>query len=303
MKDPSFFFRARVAPFTLTLSSVIALFAGIATAQETQAPNDKGFTVEIKQPATDNLTYGDPIVIVVSIRTTRSLELGDLSLVPLGSLASVYGPPAKWEGRTCNTYRPERIEAGIQIYSTCQLKATDGWKFWKPSTWILAPATQRLALEIPVTIDTKTPHYEEIVLPFKAPLESIAIGGLIGALLLAIFTTIKGQLSKQLESVNIESWRDASGVLLRFGSWVVALAPQLWRTILTAIMGAICALILILLAQVTDGINPPVSIRVQDFWGGIVVGLFSIPLSQWLFTQLMRSDNPARPKKQSQSDD
>ena len=40
------------------------------------------------------------------------------------------------------------------------------------------------------------------------------------------------------------------------------------------------------LAQSTDGMDPPISIRIQDFWGGVVVGLLSIPLSRWIGDQI-----------------
>jgi hypothetical protein len=152
----------------------------------------------------------------------------------------------------------------------------------------MTPGVQRLALEIPIMGDkaTMTWYVEEIPVTFKAPLDAVFVGGLVGAFLLAMFIAVKDRAHAPVPMLEISTWVQVRSVVKGLVLWVIQVVPRLWRLLLQTVTGGICALILILLAQGTEGMNPPIAIKIQDFWGGVVVGLFSIPLSRWLWTKL-----------------
>jgi hypothetical protein len=93
----------------------------------------------------------------------------------------------------------------------------------------------------------------------------------------------------------VKDWVSFVDAARPFGGWLLSLFPRIWRMLLQTVMGGICAVILILLAQSTEGLSPPISIKIQDFWGGVVVGLFSIPLSRWIWTQVQPAQPPPQP--------
>lgn len=55
-----------------------------------------------------------------------------------------------------------------------------------------------------------------------------------------------------------------------------------WTVVRQAAVGGLTALVLIVVAKGTEGMQPPISIRIQDFWGGLMIGILSAPLAKWL---------------------
>ncbi len=192
-------------------------------------------------------------------------------------------------------------EAGTTLVVTCPLGA-GARSLWRPNTWLLAPGQQQVLFRITTTDDSESPsaanntdtesadsenvYYEEVPITFRAPLGAIFLGGLTGALLLALFTAVRMGLGMPAVRLEVGGWDSLKGVAQRFEVWVLNLFPQAWKMLLETVLGGICAIILILLAQSTEGLNPPISIKIQDFWGGVVTGLFSIPLSRWIWAQV-----------------
>jgi len=50
----------------------------------------------------------------------------------------------------------------------------------------------------------------------------------------------------------------------------------------SGLLGGLCAIILILVAGISEGGQPPIAISIEDFWGGVIVGLFSLPIATWI---------------------
>ena len=69
---------------------------------------------------------------------------------------------------------------------------------------------------------------------------------------------------------------------IRSGS-VLVLAGEL---VILVLAGSVCAIITIILLYRFKDLALPVQITVNDFYGGVVVGLFTYKLGDWLFTQL-----------------
>jgi hypothetical protein len=259
------------------------------------------FDVTIVDFASSSLAFGDPILLSIRVTPTTDVTFGDFELVPQGSLQLVYGPPTTSEGGigpTCELNGPSSVTSGATIMATCVLVARDGRRFWRPSAWFIPPGRQQISVKIPVLGDQAQGinFSHEISAAFRAPLDAIFIGGLTGAFLLAVFAAVKERASTGPAAVEIQNLSSLASLIQRFASWLLGLIPRFWTMLMQTVMGGICALILILLAQSTEGISPPISIRIQDFWGGVVVGLFSIPLSRWIWEQV-RPDSTTRGRR------
>jgi len=255
---------------------------------------DRPFTVVVVGSNPEGLAYGDPIVFSVRVSGVKQkTEFSDFEPIALGEISDLYRNGGENEHRACQLNGPSTIESGGEMVATCQLYAMDGMRFWRPSAWWLTPKQQRISVKIPVVGKNANtiPHYHEISLHFKASLDAVLAGGLAGAFLLALFGAVKERAYVKYERFEFSSRRSISLILWELLSWLVSLPVKLWVVVLQTLMGGICALILILLAQSTEGLNPPISIKVQDFWGGVVIGLFSIPLSKWIWNQVRPRDD------------
>jgi len=282
--------------------AAVWLLAGVAAAQPSGGADagegKRQFTVAVVGAASGTLAYGDPIVLTVRIMPIQKTAFSDLELSPLGDLAAIYGPSRDKEGNdkaTCVFDGPVLVDAAATLVATCQLVAIEGRPLWSPATWLLAPGRQQVSVKIPVVGKKaeEIPYYEEVPITFRAPLAAIFLGGLTGALLLALFTVVKERADAPVVPLVVKNWVSFVDAARLFGGWLMSLLPQIWRMLLQTVMGGICAVILILLAQSTEGLSPPISIKIQDFWGGVVIGLFSIPLSRWIWTQVKPAQPPA----------
>lgn len=260
---------------------------------------ERPYSVEIVGPESTSLAYGDPIVITAIITAHSDIELSDTSIRPLGILADVYNS----NDATCVIGGSSKATTNASIVATCQLASTPGLRFWRPSAWFIPPGKQHLAFEIP-TVDesaNRTPYFENVSISFKAPLDAIFIGGLAGAFLLAIFFAVEERVQTPITQVVVKDWQGLKNLLLGFLGWMLVLPARIWKVALQTIMGGICALILILIAQGTEGASPPIAIKIQDFWGGVVVGLLSIPVSQWILDRVRPRNGAAdiEPEKET----
>ncbi len=105
---------------------------------------------------------------------------------------------------------------------------------------------------------------ETATLTLEPPLSSLAWGGAAGSILLALF---------------IGTYR-----LVRHtaGRRLLLLAEMS----LLAVAGAVCALIFVILLRRLQGVDLPVNATVADFYGGIVIGLCSFKIGDWLYAKL-----------------
>jgi hypothetical protein len=128
-------------------------------------------------------------------------------------------------------------------------------------------------------------------IPFVAPRLAIVYGGLAGAFLLALFSLVRAEVGDESpvpQNAGGPCAIQAANSMRIICSLVIAPLAAARRVLILTLLGGICALVLILLVQATEGTAPPISIKVQDFWGGVVIGLFSLPLSRWLAEQLSK---------------
>lgn len=109
-------------------------------------------------------------------------------------------------------------------------------------------------------------------------LSSLIWGGVLGAILLAVFVSVYRYVRP-------------------FPQNQPSVRKSIKEAVVIASGGAISAVIALLLLQRLKGLELPVNITITDFYGGLVLGLFSYKIGDWLYGQLSadRSSNPNNP--------
>jgi hypothetical protein len=105
---------------------------------------------------------------------------------------------------------------------------------------------------------------ELLKVSFEPPLGVLVWGGVAGAVLLAAFVCTYRYLR--------QTPRADGGLVIR-------------QALALALGGAVSAAIALVLLERLKGVELPVNLTVKDFYGGIVIGLFSYKIGDWLYTQ------------------
>lgn len=131
----------------------------------------------------------------------------------------------------------------------------------------------RVEVEYTLTTEDKFLRFVsgKVDLSLETPLSSIIRGGILGALLLAIFIPIYRFI---YDKINIKE------SLLQFLTLLIS--------------GSVISTIAILLLQRLANLALPITISVKDYLGGMVVGLFSYKIGYILYKQLIIGGNEGR---------
>ena len=137
--------------------------------------------------------------------------------------------------------------------------------------------------EVRVVVNYKIPPQrdtaiqERVKLHIDPPLSSLIWGGVFGSLLLALFL-VTYRLLRQPSSRNLRQ---------------IAV-----ETLMLTLAGVVCAIIAIILLYRFKELPLPINIAVNDFYGGIVIGLFTYKLGDWLYGQMIgTSEQNNKPKQ------
>lgn len=246
------FAQAQVAPLT-TPTTPAEPVAPLAT------------LIDVSARLTGNNRVGEPIYLAVVLKNTtnQAIKLKELriSIDP-----SVKGRFAK---TTCKVNDGEPvIPANLSLEQQCHFVMKSG-AFWsKTGDW----RNLFFAAEVPLMVEL-VPSKEGLskarylpVVRINAGQFAIFAGGLVGALLLALFLWIE----RLLIDKNVrEAWGRNLLVMGALG-----------------LRGGLMAIMALLLSTTTQGAGSPVSLSVNDFSGGVLVGLFSYPLANWISSTL-----------------
>lgn len=116
--------------------------------------------------------------------------------------------------------------------------------------------------QVPPARDTQIQQVIDVRL--EPPLSSVVWGGVVGALLLGAFS-------------GTYRYRRLGNTTLR---------RVLAETSVIVIGGSVCSLIALILLHRVKELALPINLSVTDFYGGIVLGLFSYKIGDYLFSQL-----------------
>jgi len=134
-------------------------------------------------------------------------------------------------------------------------------------------------LSIVINFSKGTIHYGSPIEPnvlvhsdrisMKPPLSSLLIGGVMGSLLLTMFF-----LALKLKEQPFDNnW---------FRTISKSIVGKATHALLLFIFGSVVSVMTILIIQRTSDLKLPISISVEDYLGGIIVGMFSIKLGDTL---------------------
>ncbi len=224
-----------------------------------------------------------------------SVESADISpesappVSPSLVLQSKSGAEESLPGRSCSVQSYSR-RSGQPFFASCELEPAHGrFESWFGWNIFLSPGNQAIDFEIALvaSADSKAEFYDTLTVEFVSPKPVIIAGGFFGAMLLAAFTALASPRN-QHRKMRAASWRDVwSTSVSSLPAWALATFHAWTRVLRMSLLGGACALVLIVLAQSTEGLSPPISVRVQDFWGGVLIGLMSLPMASWLRKKLV----------------
>jgi len=221
---------------------------------------------------------GESVFFIISVRNagTSPVTLRQVALKPVGLLGNVYSQ------FDCMAKFRNRLLAATQTVSVvCELKARR-----VPLVVFLNREGQyRLVADVMIAaLDDPIPS-SPLSVKLDMPEIAVVYGALVGSILLVMFSTAYSYLRSLPEVPSDMSAlkSQVTSFLLRFPiRLVLAMIEMTLRTV----QGAVVAIILIVMTRTTTDIGAPIAVRVDDFWGGLVVGIFSVPLANWLADKL-----------------
>lgn len=251
----------------------------------------KPYTARVQVDTRTPVTYGDDVVISIWIAPTDGFNLKEVRLHPKGSLSALYQTIEKntsgqsAPGTECRT-SVQNARAGIPFVATCRLTGMSSGleRVFNWNAVLLTGDRQQFEVEVEIREGVRgaATYYEFGAVDFVSPMLSVILGGLLGAGLWTLFLPISVPLPA-MPSKQVDSWRTL---------WTGALdaTPQLilrWIAfgssfVRSTLLGGATALVLIVLAKTTEGLDTPIALQVQDLWGGLLVGIFSAPMSKWI---------------------
>jgi hypothetical protein len=114
----------------------------------------------------------------------------------------------------------------------------------------------------------------------QSPTVAVFAGGVVGAFLLAVFAMMYGYLNAgKARSTSAHGLHRLAGAL-------VMLANETTRLLAATLMGGILSLLIIALTRATTTVNLPIAVRVDDFVGGLLVGVLSHVFAPWMAERL-----------------
>lgn len=115
---------------------------------------------------------------------------------------------------------------------------------------------------------------EKVKIKLDPPVSSILWGSIFGSLLLALFIALYKRTKEMLP-------------------WKTTLS----RFVSVSLTGIVSGFIIIFLLFSSKNLDLPVTITVTDFFGGMILGLFTYKLGDWLYNKLAdsKTPNPVQP--------
>ncbi|MEO8020423.1 hypothetical protein [Polaromonas sp.] len=208
--------------------------------------------------------FGQPLQFILVIRNnaaTGGSAITPLSIqvIPIGRLASAYDVL----NISDDVAGLRAIPPGHTLQLRKQLKPTES-ELWQR----YFHTTQAYDVMVDATwADNSQAATRQPVTMLSSP-AAVICGGILGALLLTLFTRLYPLLRSQPK--NIEE----------------TTAALIWSMFASSLMGAILAMLIIAITRATSSITLPVAIKVEDFVGGLMVGMFSHVLAPWLAEKL-----------------
>lgn len=243
---------------------------------------------------------------VIGGKALEGLHAGPTVTVTASQISHSITAPFGLHVRILNLTENDISLEQVTVYPPVELLATRALTTWKAGTvtvqnallnagyerdffftfppdgaplWVAAWRGQRLTFvpsdyELRVSVGFQIPGSrgasqvdQTTTLQLEPPISSLIAGGIAGALLLAAFMVIV--------------------------QYKLTLGESILKAIYIGSSGVVCSIIAVVLLERLRGVNLPVQVTVTDFYGAMVIGLFSAKIGEWLVKQLGGA-SPAR---------
>lgn len=234
-------------------------------------PTSSGLVVSVAP--TGRSVMEEPISIVLSLRNRSAtpVTVQSVRIRAISPLTRAYPSDCAIEG-----LKGFSIATGELVSLSCDLvPANDVYGFW-----INRDTNFNILVETKVASQATSIH---TVVPIKVgrPEAHVIFGAAGGVLLLTLFLALRSELSKPTSAVQMRlAWDQVPLPKRRALVWGCLYWVK--RIFVGFAGGAITAILILVLANGTKGLAAPIIITIDDFWGGLAVGIFSIPISRWL---------------------
>ncbi len=186
-----------------------------------------------------------------------------------------------WPGSTCDMIvvnEELKVDAGQEVSRRKVLNPAEEANFTstyeKLMYWFhfvtFEPGTYNFAARVKyVPGAIEEPLFQDIQfsVDMKPPLFVIVLGACLGAAMLSLFL------------FSMALWNSDKITVRSFFQYII-------RSFAVFLIGAITAAIFVLLTFRLKSDTLPLSVTVNDFYGGIVIGLFTFKIASWLYAQL-----------------
>jgi hypothetical protein len=237
-----------------------------------------------KQPAKPASSSGDGGA--ATLPADNSMYIKSVKVAPAGVLKSDYEEQAK-----CS-FKEQGIREGQSIAVPCILYPKNGDIANRLVPGLGAIFSRTMVLEAEVKYIQHDENYDASIatrIAIVPPLVAVFYGGMVGALMLALFRGLApfhGALPTHVNSTPLSRRKLLEG-LYRKASLVLrfVLVTFAWL-----VLGGVSAIMIIIVTKASTGELSPIKIEINDFIGGVLVGLLSFPVVTWLQKRLTSFD-------------
>lgn len=254
------------------LTCLVLLGALPAAPARAQTASASASMATLSIDADKTAVFGQPLQLILVIRNNAARDGSaitpqSIEISPIGRLASAYGTLIiSGSGAGLGTIQPGQT---LQLRQQLQPTESQRWQRYFHTTQ---------AYEVMVNAtwaDNSQAATRQPVAMLTSP-AAVICGGILGALLLTLFTRLYPLLRAQPKDIE-ETTKDL-----------------VWSMFASCLMGAILAMLIIAITRATSSITLPVAIKVEDFVGGLMVGMFSHVLAPWLAEKLSVPGAPTK---------
>jgi hypothetical protein len=133
-------------------------------------------------------------------------------------------------------------------------------------------------------------HRAERAIEIRASILAPLIGLLLGNLLVGVFLAVRDAGSKLVAAIAPPAGARIQGRELGAAVWQLVVS-----FVQVVVGGFIAGLILVVVLNQTDTPHLPVTVSINDFWGGAFLGLVAYKLSDWLYEKFFKASTNAPP--------
>ncbi len=269
------FFGATLVHFSLAIDCVL----GQENSQESQEQIDPNLesplaiTIETLQTS-KVITAPLSVIITIENRTDKAFKIEEIALKPPNSLRLIRQYD---DSISCLA---QKLEPNGSIRCIKEIQEVGLWQELSTfRTLLFVPGEYSLITFIKYREDIPNKplrvEYRTQNINLEPPLSALLRGGVMGAFLLAIF-----RISYSWRNVKLGGGKERT---LQKGSLTMIVDG-----FAIFCSGSIVSIVTILMTRRLSNLNLPISLHVEDFLGGAVIGLLSVPLGDFLFSKFVK---------------